>query len=251
MNTKAVQQDFEILLAGLPLIHSISEQQEQDLARSKNPDDKIMLVLGHMREAFFYLRQCCRAQIYDRELYSICYKALVDCARTYRPNLQRFFAYSKPNLRGNISRHWKSQDTVRNASMHETEVSDWEQMDRLLDEKARSQKITYEDGNQNQEGHQWEDMGKELRQLIPMDYAEPDFDGINFRERLGLVKKVIADKLNAQEQMVIELAFTGGYSFEQIGQLLEPKVSRSAIQQTCQRALKKITNELRRRKQLF
>jgi RNA polymerase sigma factor (sigma-70 family) len=80
--------------------------------------------------------------------------------------------------------------------------------------------------------------------------VDPDFDGIHFRERLSFVKTAIADKLNAQEQMIIELTYTGGFSFEQIGQMLEPRVSRSAVQQTCARALKKVTNELRRRKQL-
>ena len=246
---KTIQQDFEILLTGLPQINSISQAEEQLLAKSRDGDDKTKLVLGHMREAFFYARQCCRAQISERELYSICYKALVECARNYKPNWQRFFAYSKPNIRGNISRHWKSLDVVRNASMHESEMTEWQHMDQLLDEKCKTQgslETTADLADHNRESE-----GLDIRSVAPSDWVDPDFDGIDFRERMGLVKKAMADKLNDQERMVIELTYTGGYNFEQIGQLLEPRVSRSAVQQTHARALKKLRGELGRRKQLF
>jgi RNA polymerase sigma factor (sigma-70 family) len=239
MNPNKAHQDFEVLLTGLPPINSISKSEEQTLAQSKSEEDKSALVLGHMREAFFYARQCCRAQISEREIYSICYKALCESVRLYKPDWQRFFAYAKPNIRGNISRYWKSLDVVRNASIHETDLNDHALMEEMLDEKAKSQN-----------DHSGADAGHEVRSLT-IDYVEPDFEGIDFRERLALVKKAIDDKLNEQEKMVIELSCTGGYNFEQIGQLLEPRVSRSAVQQTHERAVKKLRGELGRRKQLF
>lgn len=192
-----------------------------------------------MREAFFYTRQCCRTQIPGDELISLCYRALVECAKNYKPNCQRFFAYSKINLRGHIYRYWKNQDVVKNSSIHEVEP---EQYDIL---KQDPLEYEHDDRANAFEGNPGMVTGVEESRV------DPDFDGIHFRERLALVKKVIAEKLTAQEQMIIELTYNGGYNFEKIGQMLEPKVSRSAVQQTCAHAIKKVTVELRRRKQLF
>lgn len=216
--------DFETLLRGLPQVNSINDAEAQELAKSTFPAAKEKLVLGHMREAFVYARQCCRAQIEDGEIYSFCYRALVESARNFRPGVGGFFGYSKSNLRGHIARYWKTQDTVKNAYKHETGP-----------EPEEGATVETEDG----------------REPVENDYAEPDFKSIITRERLAILKPLMETKLNEQERMVLELNYIGGYNFEDIGGMLTPKISRSAVQQTHARAIKKLRLELGRQKKLF
>lgn len=208
------------------------------MANHKTPANKEELVLAHMREAFFYARQVCRARIEDGEIYSLCYKALVECAKNYQPDWQRFFAYSKANLRGNISRYWKTLDTVKNASLHETgEAPIFESWGEILE----AGESIHDDGG-------------------PLDSAPPtalepahvdaDFDSINIREQLALIRPLMESKLSEQERMVLDLSYTGGFNFEIIGKMLTPAVSRSAVQQTHARAIRKLRNELARQKKL-
>lgn len=177
-----------------------------------------------MREAFYYARQCCRARIEDRELYSMCYKALTESVKSFSPNQQRFFAYAKPNLRGNISRYWKGLDVVRGSSLHETGP-----------EPDIETPVESETGFEP----------------VETDYVEPDFKSIEMRERMERLIPAMTKKLSVQEKMIIELHYIGGYNFEEIGTLLEPPVSRSAVQQTHARALKKLQGEMRRDQTLF
>lgn len=216
--------DFETLLRGLPEVNSISADEAQTLAQTSSPAAKEKLVLGHMREAFVYARQCCRAQIEDGEIYSFCYKALVESARNFKSGNGSFFGYAKSNLRGHISRYWKTQDTVKNAYKHET-------------------------GPEPEEGATTET--EDGREPIESDYVEPDFKSIITRERLAMLKPLMETKLNEQERMVLELNYIGGFNFEDIGRMLTPPISRSAVQQTHARAIKKLRLELTRQKKLF
>lgn len=195
-----------------------------------------------MREAFFYVRQVCRGRIEDGEIYSFCYKALCECARNFEPDWQRFFAYSKPNLRGNVSRYWKSLDTVKNSSMHETEVEAVEACSPISEDDS-SWDVPQADADSG-------GLQKYTNLALEPDYVEPDFARIELRERLAMLKPIIEKKLNEQERMVIDLTYTGGYNFETIGKMLSPAVTRSAVQQTHARALKKLRNELARQKKL-
>jgi DNA-directed RNA polymerase specialized sigma subunit len=82
------------------------------------------------------------------------------------------------------------------------------------------------------------------------DYSEPDFKSIEMRERLAMIKPIMESKLSESERMVLDLAYSGGYNFDEIGTMLTPKVTRSAVQQTHARALKKLRAELGRQKKL-
>lgn len=231
---KAQNQDFETLLSGLPPIRSLTPAAEQTLARSKRQSDKTELVLAHMREAFYYVRQCCRARIEDREIYSLCYKALSESVKGFSPDKQRFFAYAKPNLRGNISRYWKQLDVVRNSSVHETEP----RPDFIIPPHLPTVDETPVLVNPHEFPPE-------------TDFVEPDFKSMEMRERMARLLPVMNKKLSVQEKMIFELHYIGGYNFEEIGKLLEPRVSRSAVQQTHARALKKLQGEMRRAQTLF
>lgn len=171
------------------------------------------LVLGHMRDAFFYARKCAYSRIDDDELISLCYSALTRAAERVKPNLARFFAYAKPYIRGAICRTWKSKDTVKNA---------W---------GAESLDVDAENEDQKNEPSQ-----------------EAEFGLIDLHEKWDLVKPLLS-KLSKQECLVLSLFYEGGFNFREIGDML--KVTRSATQGTHTRALKKLRNALLRQKRLY
>lgn len=234
-----MQQDFEFLLRDLPEIHSLSPTDEQKLAAGKDDTSKETLVLAHMREAFYYTRHVCRGKIEDGDLYSLCYKALVECAKNFHPGATRFFAYAKANLRGNISRHWKNLDVVKNASEHEVGGNEKYAPCRAGDDDT--DQVRFDETN---------DVQVLSDTSLEPQSVDPDFASIELRERLDLLKPIMEKKLSEQERMVLDLTYTGGYNFEQIGTMLSPKVSRSAVQQTHARAILKLRNELARQKKL-
>jgi RNA polymerase sigma factor (sigma-70 family) len=171
------------------------------------------LVLGHLRDAFFYARKCAYSRIDDDELVSLCYSALTRAAERVKPNLARFFAYAKPYIRGAICRTWKSKDTVRGA---------W---------GAESLDVDLENEDSKNEPSQ-----------------EAEFALIDLREKWELVKPLMS-KLSKREQMVLQLFYEGGFNFRQIGDMLG--VTRSATQGTHTRALRKIRNALMRQRRLY
>jgi RNA polymerase sigma factor (sigma-70 family) len=79
--------------------------------------------------------------------------------------------------------------------------------------------------------------------------VEPDMESIFTRDRWELVKPIVEQKCSEQEKMVLTLNYVSGLNFQEIGDLLG--VTRSAIQRTHWRAVKKLRNELTRKKQLF
>lgn len=155
-----------------------------------------------MRDAFFYASHVCKGKLEDDDVYDLCYSALCEAAKNFRPKHgTRFMAYAKAFIRGHISRMWKTKDTVRNASMHET--------------------------------------GEAGLEELPEQSIDPEFEQIDIRERMALVQPLI-NRLTEQERIIIDLHFRAGYSFCHIGKLLAPRISRSAVQQTAAHALSKL-----------
>ena len=210
------------LLAGLPT-EPLTEDGEAALtstirkfkAGAKREEALEALILGNMRDAFFYSRRCAYGKLPDEEIFSICFAALSRAAVRFDPKQGRFFAYCKPYLRGSVCRAWKSKDAVRNGGRTES-----------LDIVP---------------GEEGEPMPEETS-------VDPEFDRIDLNEKWDLVRPLLG-KLSEAERRVLELHYNGGMNFREIGALLG--VTRSATQGTHMRALRKIRNALLRNRRLY
>jgi RNA polymerase sigma factor (sigma-70 family) len=214
------------IFAGLP--QSLKDEDEKSLPVES-------LVMHNMREAILYAGRCARGRIEPGDLFSLCYTALGKAAPRFRPGGIRFFAYAKQDIRGEIARYWKSLDVVKNSSEHESET--------------HPQVIRKNFTSGAEEG---EEEGHELDvEAIEPQFSEPEFEAINVRERWSIVAPLLHKYLNERERMVLSLVYESGFNFEQIRNLVVPTVSRSAIQNTHGRALRKIRNALFREKKLY
>lgn len=206
----------------------------EKIQKTKDEDTVNDLVLHTMKEGFLYAKRVCRSKIEDDELFSLCYIALKRNAKRFRPGGVRFFAFAKPGIRGALSRYWKTLDTVKNSSMHETgDVGkrfhpEYDREDLRHDDSAND---TIEESSPSEP---WE---------------EADFRLIYFREDLAIINDIIAKKLSEQERMILDLVYKSGFTFPTIGKLTN--TTRSAAQLTHAKALRKIRCELMRTKKLL
>ena len=212
------------ILENLPEVGLLTREGEDALANDGSDEALNELVLHHMREGWVYTRQVCRGKLPDDEIYSLCYVALRKSAKNFTPGRARFFAYSKPYLRGELSREWASKDTVKHASLHETELP---------------QAIAPGHIPGRAEGFSRAEIA----------WVEPDFQSITAHERWALVKPVIDKVLSDHEKMVLTLNYGSGFSFTTIAELLN--ISRSAVGETHARAIGKVRSELSQRNALF
>lgn len=210
------------ILAPFPEIRTLSREEEMRLAKSKNEESRNTLILHYMREAFVYARRCCRQQIPEDELLSLCYASLQRAMKNYDSDRTSFFNYARVFLRGDIAQFWRDKDTVRNSSKYEDKDAAYNYPVRKI-------------------------MGTENPDLEIS--VEPETDLIMMKERLQLVLPIVASKLNDHEKMILDLFYNGGFAFRKIGAMLG--VSRSAAQITAARALKKIRKELMRKRRLY
>ncbi len=210
-------QSFNQLLDPFPPVGTLSQKDEQRYARSSNPDSKAKIVNAYMREAFVYAHRCSYGKIKDCELLSVCYHALVESAKIFRPGKTRFFPYAKANIRGNIYEHWRSEEIVHHAPVVPLEH------DVMEPECGRVKELT----------------------------TDFEFDRIDMEERLVEIKEISKQKLSVQEAMVLELSYIGGYSFAFIGTMLKPKVTREAVRVAHWRAIQKIRAELEKKGHCF
>jgi RNA polymerase sigma factor (sigma-70 family) len=221
----------------MKLLNSLPEDKLTEVAEEalacKIQNDKTdegsinKLVLHNMREAFLYSKKVCRERLPDDELFSLCYATLVRNAKRFTPKGVRFFAFTKVAIRGAIARHWRSLDTVRNASMHETGEPATPRCLPELDDAYDAPRFD----------------------LSTDPSIDADFKGIEIRERMIAVSAIMEDKLTDQEQMIISLVYTSGFNFQEVGDLLG--ITRSAAQLSHAKSIKKIRAELGRTKQLL
>lgn len=207
------------LLESLPKT-TLTIAQEAVLCRT--PRGQLRLVMCNMREAFFYGKSVCQGRLRDDEIFSLCYTALTHSARNYKPNRNRkffksrFFGYVKPYIRGEIFRSWGRISIVKNGKC-----------------------ISLPDGLHLVDLDLNEEASFASSETTPIEVAtvEPRFDRIDTNERFKAIAPVMMSALSDTEKMVIDLYYRGDFNFEQIGKLL--RVSRSAIQNTHSRALRK------------
>jgi RNA polymerase sigma factor (sigma-70 family) len=227
------------ILLGLPE-HPMTVEDENNCAvfiqRTRDEDKINQLVMSVMRDAILYAGRCARGRIPPGELFSLCYSALCKAAPRFYPGGIRFFAYAKQDVRGEISRYWKSLDVVKSASAHEDKTT------------APIFKVkVYNDAERDTEDVMCEIPDEALTPTL----IEPEFDLINIRERWAIVAPLLHKHLTERERMVLSLFYESGFSFEQICKMVVPTVSRSAIQHAHGCALRKIRNALSREKKLY
>ena len=216
------------ILDGLPPAHSLTIAQEISLIKRGRRTE---LVLHTMREAFVYARQCCRASIPDDEIYSLCYTALTDAARVYKPERStgKFFSYAKVSVRGQISRRWKQFEVVKHSSGHHEDSVMSSQVMRMPEFFSEDDAPNKSDCPLNKSGS-----------------VSPEFDLIDIRERYALIEPIIRRRLSEREQKIIELRYRSGFNFPQIGKLFG--VSRQAIEVTHGKAIRKIRRAIEQKK---
>lgn len=177
---------------------ALSPEREQELL---SVGDTETLVLSTIVSAFQYLRS--RNRIHNDDLLSICYAALSRSVKQFKPGMQRFMTYSKPWLRGEVSRYWRELDPVKNAYKHEVPDEDLE---------------------------------------VGPPPAEPTtelpFNNIHYAELWKLVEPHIRATLRPKEIKVLEFIYKAGMSLEDAGKQMG--LSRSRIYQIHHAALGKL-----------
>jgi RNA polymerase sigma factor (sigma-70 family) len=224
------------LFESLPLPHDRNCRSGLEAILAKgiakgNEGDLNELVMRNMREAFLYTRGMARS-LDEGALISVCYEALMRNAKRFDPARQRFFAFAKAGLRGAIYRNYNKAKAGHPAKGVQCKpVGERTHVHR--DPAIVSPLEAMQD----------------YEQVSPENVIESDMEGIFTRDRWELVKPIVAQKCSEQEKMVLTLTYESGLNFQEQGDLLG--VTRSAIQRTHWRAVKKLRTELTRRKQLF
>jgi len=222
----------------------LSREEENRLAAIGTEDARNTLVMHAMHEALAYAYRCCRGALPQDDLFSLCYDGLQSAAKNFKPNRIRFFSYAKIYVRRGISQTWRSKDIVRNSSLHETgfEAASKPGEKRVWDGDHSDDCDSSDDPQFHEDGHLDE-------KFTEAGSVDPEFERIHLGERMRLIQPIIDRKLNDKERMVLDLFYNGDLTFEQIGRLLG--VCRERTRMIHFQSLKKIRNDLMRRKILF
>lgn len=188
----------------------LTTDQENDLASQSSDWAREKLVMHSLKEAFCYARKCSRGNLSEGEVLSVCYSALQDAAKNFKPGMIRFFAYAKPYVRGKVIAEFRSRDIVK-------KCRDYEQLPPT-------------------------DIEDEDYAPVVDNFHEPDFDEFHAKEVCELLKPLMRSRLSDKERMILELKYAGGMTFCQIGELLGTTKSDSHHCATI--ALEKLRREL-------
>jgi RNA polymerase sigma factor (sigma-70 family) len=213
------------VLEGFPT-EKLTPEREQELATNKSDEGVAELILHNMPEAFIYARACSQRMLPDREVLSLCYTALSNAARNFKPGFQRFFPYAKAFVRGQINREWEKKDVVRNTG---GQVS----LDALPGVEAAGLvgRTDFSDSCQF----------KAPIHDVP-EHESPETENIFTREMMDIIRPIIARKLSRQKQLILEMAYFQDLNFQEIANLLG--VSRAAIQASHVSAIAKLRKGL-------
>jgi RNA polymerase sigma factor (sigma-70 family) len=198
--------------------------------KAGNVDARATLALANMREAISYARRVTGGNIPDSQLASACYDVLWRGAIRFDPKYgKRFFAFCKVGVRGWCRNIWKEREVVKNA--------------KPVDPEAPSVKKFHAD-------YELRDAWDEKDLVTPEhEISEPDFRGIQMRERMRLIMGVSRKICTVKERQILGLTYFAGFNFQETADLIG--VSRAAVQGMNSKALHKIRGELYRKKRLF
>lgn len=141
------------------------------------------------------------------EKLSVCYAALSKSIKTFKPGMQNFLAYSKPFLRGEMSKHWRDKNVVRDAFRHEAPEAE------------------------------------EFPKPVVPDYVEPAWEEIHWKELWGQVEPVIRATLSPVEIKVLEGRYKFSQTLEEVGEHIGK--SRERVRQIEAEALEKLRAALK------
>jgi RNA polymerase sigma factor (sigma-70 family) len=215
------------------------------IEKHRREDDINALVLANMKEAFVYSKAVCRGKIDDGTLFSLCYTVLVMNAKRFRTGRgTRFFSFAKVGIRGAITRYWKTAiDTEKHASEHKDNgpISNRSPLYNIQGQEGDSYDTLLVTGFQKP---------IDAPQVDCLEHSvDADYTGIDVREKMVFVDAAMRRKLTEQERMILDLVYKNGFNFEEIGKMLG--LTRSAAQLSHMKAIKKIRNELLRKRQLL
>jgi RNA polymerase sigma factor (sigma-70 family) len=197
--------------------------------KAGNVDARATLALANMREAIAYARRVTGGMIPDSQLASACYDVLWRGSVRFDPKYgKRFFAFCKVGVRGWCRNIWKEREVVKNAK-----PEDVEKPARRISHHFESCEI-------------WDDKNEVTPEY---EIEEPDFRGIQMRERMTLIMGVSRKICTVKERQILGLTYFAGFNFQETADLIG--VSRAAVQGMNSKALHKIRGELYRKKRLF
>lgn len=214
------QKQYKIL-EGLP-DNKLTPEEEQVLGKQATDEAREQLVMRSMRDAFYYaLSIVSDPSAYNLDetvIFSLCYSALDRAAKNFKIGFStRFIRYAKPYIRGEIFKEWRDSTAVREFPVESAEDP--------IEEPGTS-------------GTKW------------VESENFDFDGLHIRELWKEIQPIIKT-LTIQEQVVLELRYSGDLDFSSIGRLMSKPVSREVVRKNHARALKKIRSALLQKKRLF
>lgn len=195
------------ILAGLPT-ELLSPEREQELFAA---GDSETLVLHTLVQAVKYVGNAKPRgpkSVPLAEVLSLCYAALSKSIKTFRPGMKSFLAYSKPFLRGELCRHWRDKNVVKDAFRHEKPSQD------------------------------------EFPKPLASEHVEPAWDAIHWAETWKTVEPLIRE-LAPIEIKVLELRYRFSLTLEAAGE--EIGKSRERVRQIEASALKKLRAALSNR----
>lgn len=182
--------------------------REQELLQA---GDTEIIVMYTIARAFKYAQNARKgkANIAHAEILSICYSALSRSIKTFKPGMQDFLTYSKPFIRGEMCRHWRDQDVVKDAFRHEEPQAD------------------------------------EFPKPISSDCVEFDWNGCHWKEMWEQVEPIIRETLSPVEIKVLELRYKFSRTLQDTG--VEIGKSRERVRQIEKAALEKLRAALSNR----
>lgn len=179
------------------------------------------LVLHTMREAVIYARKCVRETIPDDELISLCYEALSRSAKRWKSGWARFFAFSKPAVRGVVRKSWTQKNSVKGVPGEKTVHTD-----------ALPQPSNYIFDQDN-----LEDDDKEVTPEHEIQTGG-GLEHVYISERMELVTEIIKKVCNKRQREILDMVYQGHLNFKQVADLMG--ISRAAVQRAHQVALLKV-----------
>jgi hypothetical protein len=198
------------------------------------------LAMGAMGEAVLYVHKVCRGNIPPGEIISLCYKTLIYAARqvdaaknwnrVFNPARSRFFAYSKPYLRGEVKSWWGQQDVVKGSNTR---------METLYHEVAPVSllEIIY-----------CEDAPPDDRLEQGGQTADDGSVEIAVRELTEALRNVIKEELTAEEQELLRRYYEDEDTLVTVGgNLSGKKLSKEGCRLWRDRILNKLRKAMRRR----
>lgn len=180
------------VLQGLPT-DPLSAAQEQELFLSGDTES---VVLHALVPAFHYAQNTRKGKVNipHSELLSICYAALSRSIKTFRPGMQAFLAYSKPFLRGELCKHWRDKNPVRDSFRHETPTDD-EFPKPLADEHVEPA----------WEAIHWAELWQEVEPVIRKTLTPIEIRVLEFRYKLSLTLEETGEHIGKSRERVRQI----------------------------------------------